>query len=501
MSMLINGNAVVSAQAFNAQATAKHMSSLAVDGTYTAGAVVSMDEGFSNANGNRIICVYENGSGGLEAKVGQKDGNCCIVWDTNGTTIVATGTLPVVTLLDATHALVTYYTGTYLGAVVITLNANDTLTIGTPANNAIAIANIQTKCFLLDTNKCIALYKNNADNYPKAVVISVSGTTPSFGTAVSLKAAALATSSAISGCKIDTTHAFVTYDSGVLTYGQILTISGTTISTNTEASIAQSVTNSAYHSCDLLDSTHVIFAFNDTATSNYTYFSVVTISGTTVSSFGTKLQNNLNLSLRGSVVALSATKFSYCGGISNDRSFSYQGYSISGTTITGDTNNNNLTNYFGSYPQIVLCRKVDSTHVSCIVYDTTATVRRIYYQVFTISGVSTPIVNYMPVKLLTAPSNGQYEISLAIFTEISQYNNGQYHRIYIGGNESTNQILRMANSAPSNATDGAFGRGVLKLANSPIIVPYGQSLYYASENMNVLYTPSITVSGVKRLTA
>ena len=95
MSVLINGNAVVSAQAFSAQATAKHMGSIVLDGVYTAGAAVSMDEGFSNANGNRIICVYENGSGGLEAKVGQKDGNCCITWDTNGTPVIATGTLPV----------------------------------------------------------------------------------------------------------------------------------------------------------------------------------------------------------------------------------------------------------------------------------------------------------------------------------------------------------------------------------------------------------------------
>jgi hypothetical protein len=88
----------------------------------------------------------------------------------------------------------------------------------------------------------------------------------------------------ISTALIDSTHVLVAYsDGGNSNYGtaQILTISGTTITAGTEYVFNSATSN--YMSATLIDSTHVLVAYEDFSYSTrYGTAQILTISGTTI---------------------------------------------------------------------------------------------------------------------------------------------------------------------------------------------------------------------------
>lgn len=117
----------------------------------------------------------------------------------------------------------------------------------------------------------------------KAVVLTVSGTTVTVGTSAAIET----TGSLAIGCacaKLNTDKGIIFYrkDSDTFTYGQVLTVSGTTITTNT-ASAAKSAAagTGSFSACDLKGTDSGIVCYQVASNNNF-YARCYTVSGTTI---------------------------------------------------------------------------------------------------------------------------------------------------------------------------------------------------------------------------
>jgi hypothetical protein len=497
LSSLINGNAIISSEAVTAQATLSSFASIASDGVETAGSNVKHVELSSTV----ALIAYEQTAGTIGVKLGQKDGNACIVWDTNPTVLSGSWTLQDFVILDATHGLLILRDtlgGTIQTAVVTLTGA--TIAISAAVNSSITAVTLSIKATLINTNKVIIAYKNTSDSYPKAVVCTITGTTPSYGTPVAAKSAACTNATSISICKLTTTTFLMTYDNGTNSYGHILSFDGnTTITINTESIIIASLYQ--YFACAILDSTHVVVAFTDAGSSQATAI-IGVISGTAISSWGSRVAFYSGGTVYSThILILSSVRFAvvHTDGVDNALQCRV-GTVTSGTTITFGTQYYSGL-FIGGGSKVPLSVKlIDTNHISFSFYDLVDTSRRVYYSTITIQGVNTVVFNEMTVKLLTMPSNGQAEISL-LLAKFKFTGQSDYIHFYIGGNEVTNNSLEMEQKTSSSAADAEYPRGILKLPNCPLVVPYGQSLYVGCSIAVNARNCTINISGVKSLTA
>jgi hypothetical protein len=250
------------------------VSAILIDSTHVL--VAYQDAGNSDYGTAQILTVN-----GTTITIGTK-----YVFNSGTTSNIST------TLIDSTHVLVAYRDGgnSGYGTVGILTVSETTVTIGTEYvfNSA---KTYDVSAILIDSTHVLVVYDDGGNSdYGTAQILTISGTTMTVGTEYVFNSA---DTSSISATLIDSTHVLVTYmDAGNSNYGtaQILTISETSINTNTEYVFNSGVTS--YISSTLIDSTHVLVAYKDVGNSNYGTAQVLTISGTTITAGGKYVFNS-----------------------------------------------------------------------------------------------------------------------------------------------------------------------------------------------------------------
>lgn len=296
---------------------------------------------------NRVMVVYVVGDRG-KAIVGTVSGSS-ISWG-SASADFETAKITVWTtaaLIDTDKVLAVYgnSSDTNSSAVVLSVSGT-TITVNThadfDASNFLSYPSV-TK---LDTDKALICFQRGADTYGRAVVCSVSTTTPSFGTIADFNAAATAY---ISCSALSATSAIVAYqDGGNSSYGtaQVLSISGTTITPGTEY-VFKAANAVQWCACTALSSTTAVIAYRD---SNNPYLAAVFATNTGGAlGYGTELVTTLAGINASAITTISSTKVLVaCDTYVNP---THTGKSViinsSGTTLTADTAY--TTNAAGSY--------------------------------------------------------------------------------------------------------------------------------------------------------
>lgn len=249
-------------------------------------------------------------------------------------------------LIDTNKVLVVYYdtVGNNLKALVLTISGWG-VTVGTEVDIVTGDVGGGTgvEVVKVETNKALVCYiHGSSTKYPKAILISVTGTTPAaLGSAVQL-------SSTINGMypsnlvELETNKFLVFYTySGSGVYCKVLTVSGSTITANTEYS--QSTVNGLYQcTAYVLSSTSVLFSCvnYDGTTASALRANVLSVSGTAVT-FGTwSSQNDLGYTqtpqVSANMMKLEGNRFMCVvdATTSGDQTRSVAEITVSGTTIT-----------------------------------------------------------------------------------------------------------------------------------------------------------------------
>jgi hypothetical protein len=234
---------------------------------------------------NRVLVSYKNvtNSGFGEAVVLTITGNTI----TYGTPIVfnnvITNSISTVAL-DSNRVLVSYQNNSYAPyggeTVVLTITGN-AITYFTPTPvpfNTVNTSNISAVA--LDSNRVVVSYKNATDApyAGEAVVLTITGTTITYGAIVAFNGVY---TSDISAVKLDSNRVVVCYRNGS-TFGNavVLTITGITIS-NVGTPVAFNAVNTAYITAVALDSNRVLVSYHN-GISTYGNAVVLTITGTTI---------------------------------------------------------------------------------------------------------------------------------------------------------------------------------------------------------------------------
>lgn len=209
--------------------------------------------------------------------------------------------------LSDTAVMVIYNEGSNSTAVILTISG-DTFTIGTPfvystgGDGYISAAK-------LSSTKVIVVYQAAANSsYGTAVVLSVSGTTITKGTALTFKSARSDYTTVVALSDTVAVVAFVDYGNNQYGTACVLSVSGTTITAGAllvfEGSASVTVTNIA---AATLTATSVLLVYRRHFGSNpYGYCKVLTVSGTTLSA-GAEYVYEGTYAPMPNVVSLSAT--------------------------------------------------------------------------------------------------------------------------------------------------------------------------------------------------
>ncbi|UWG96390.1 hypothetical protein LPY66_16035 [Dehalobacter sp. DCM] len=192
-------------------------------------------------------------------------------------TYTTNATLNSVALLSSTKALVCYAdsnNGAYGTAVVLTISGT-TVTAGTPSvfNSTLTPQSI-CAIALSDTKALVMYCQDNSTKYGAVKVVTISGTSLSFGTAAVFQSS---DTSYITSALINTSSVLVCYSVGATGYAVVFTVSGTTVTVNT------SVSGIGYYNLQisLLNSTRAFVVCKDYSTSGIRGC-FLTISGTTI---------------------------------------------------------------------------------------------------------------------------------------------------------------------------------------------------------------------------
>lgn len=137
-------------------------------------------------------------------------------------------------------------------------------------------------CCKLDTNKFLAVYGDAADSYKaKACAFTVSGTTPTPGTIVQLDSNGASWASC---AQLDTNKAVAVWRDNTDTSvrAAICTVSGTTITKGDETDINPTAGDGYWVYAAPLDTTHFIAVYEDVSHSEYGASVLCQVSGTTI---------------------------------------------------------------------------------------------------------------------------------------------------------------------------------------------------------------------------
>lgn len=221
-------------------------------------------------------------------------------------TINAGGGSPIsVVKLSSTLALCVYGSGADVKARTITIGANNSLTPNTEANVDSAL-NGEMALVAMTSTSAMIVYEFDAST-TKARVLTVSGTTVTANAATTLTDGA-ATAADPSLALIDSTNILYCYETtGV--QAVVLSVSGTTITENSIVAIG-TVTNNVNVKCSVYSSTRAVVTYVNVATAK-PQGTIITISGTTLTSNTEKDVSTITVSTnenRSYNINMSATK-------------------------------------------------------------------------------------------------------------------------------------------------------------------------------------------------
>jgi len=221
------------------------------------------------------------------------------------------------------------------GTSIILSISGTTITAGTAVVFESA-ATIYISAVALTEGKVLVAYRDQGNsNYGTSIILSISGTTITAGTAVVFESAATLYCSAVA---LTEDKVLVAYqDGGNSNYGTsiILSISGTTITAGT-AVVFESA-SSSYISAVALTEDKVLVAYTDVGNSSFGTSIILSISGTTITA-GTAVVFESASTLYCSAVALTEDKVLVAYTDVGNSSFGTSIIlSISGTTITAGT--------------------------------------------------------------------------------------------------------------------------------------------------------------------
>ena len=272
-------------------------------------------------------------------------GTACIL-NISGSTITASSEMVfnsavtiniAVAALSETKAIVVYRDGGggYIGTSIVLDVSGSTITAGSEVvfNNA---DTQETSVTMLDSTHAIVAYKDGGNSsYGTACVLSISGSTITAGSEVVFNSG---DTRANAITLLTSTKALVTYnDFSNSYYGTscVLTISGSSITAGSEAVFNTAQTLNI--SITALSSSKVVIAYCDAGSSSHGHTRVLDISGTTVTA-GTSIVFNSGATGNTSLGSLSTTKAFLAYKDENNSDYgTYSILTISGSTVTASS--------------------------------------------------------------------------------------------------------------------------------------------------------------------
>lgn len=239
-----------------------------------------------------------------------------------------------VAALSSTHFVVAYGRSSQ-GRARVGEVAGTSITYGTETSfNSVGVTDLSVAA-LSSTHFVVAYSDGAVDNAGTAIVGSVSGTTISFGTKNTFHQTASTWEHSVVGLS-SSTFVVAYKDPGSSNRGTAIvgSVSGTTISSYGNETVFNTGSTTR-PSISALSSTHFVVAYPDGGNSNHGTAIVGSVSGTTIS-FGSENVFNAASTSNPSVAALSSTHFvvTYTDGGNSSHGTAIVG-SVSGTTISG----------------------------------------------------------------------------------------------------------------------------------------------------------------------
>ncbi len=231
---------------------------------------------------SKFVIIYPSGStSGLYCKIGNVSGTT--ITYTNPTYIETNAKCSHITgcVVDTNKIYLCFNRNSQLYNIVLTINANDTISVGTLA--LMENFNLYNpRISLIETNKALICWANGASKFFS--VVTISGTTMSHSTLVSFSSSTNSTLFEFDLCYLDTNKFIILYKgSSNYLYGRIITISGTTVTINTEYLINNSYTE--FYPTGITTSQTTLFAiYTININGGFLRYKKITVSGTTISS-------------------------------------------------------------------------------------------------------------------------------------------------------------------------------------------------------------------------
>ncbi len=309
----------------------------------------------------------------------------------------------------AVYAYIEYNTGTGasdLKAVVAT-RSGSTISYGSAIVVRAGLSPQGLSICKLSSTTALITYEEATNNYLAGKVLTVSGTSVSAGTEATINSV----SQYPSVTRLSDTSAACAYVQGGLKV-VVASVSGTTLTWNTPATVSSVGVNQLI-SITSLSSTSVLTVFDNSNASNYPYAVVSTISGTTVTNGTAVSLDSLGASNFMGVAAFSGTSAVAVWARTSGSYGMAVGMTISGTTITVGTPITysaaaTTSSVAGAMQPIVF----DGTSASYSIYRTSS---KTYVNKIILSGTSATVDNYQEIFAYDARSPAIASFSSSAF--------------------------------------------------------------------------------------
>lgn len=288
---------------------------------------------------NKVVVLYRDSSHYMNVRCATINEDNTFIWGTNvqvsavsqsgyyGGGICALGTDKFAVVLKNSGGYTVVFVGTISGT---------TITLGSEQSTGIGGTSTAGRITAVSDSK-IAVICYNSSNYPQVIVGTISGTTVSYGSVVEVKAAAMQLG-ACNICAVNTDKIVAIYASASAgyTYARVATISGTTLTFGTEATIRNSQQSYSFRGhigiVKLDTDKFAVGMCNYQASGSPPMYQVFTCTGTTTITQGTVFETN---PLSSSGDAMSADYFSLVSPRANVL-VSLSSYEMAGTPLVVD---------------------------------------------------------------------------------------------------------------------------------------------------------------------
>jgi hypothetical protein len=275
--------------------------------------------------------------------------------------------------------------GAGISVVVLTVSGT-TITVGTPVTiETLGGVDKMVSCSKVDTDKGIIFYKDDSGDDLTCQVLTVSGTTITTNTPVTVKSAANSRLR-VKSIQLQTNSILCVYqdDNSSYLFARVISVSGTTPSLGGSEQTLISTTANHYIGLCFISSTKALLAYSESTTPTTDKVAILTISGNTVT--------------KGSNLSLGSERRTY--------EFGMVSIGIKYAMVVVYASNTQFTNYFldisGSTPtsissQNLSCSDLSSIHVS-------ASIVKVSPWIYMVIGGGQSNADYI-VKLTISSSN------------------------------------------------------------------------------------------------